>query len=121
MIDYDKVSHRGFAHYSEPETGRKGGKMLIGACGITCEVCGLLENEACEMCGCVPGTDVRVPDKQRRLKAQMGFICEVLECAAKKKIDFCFKCREFPCEIYYSQGEYGEGFPFSKEFLDKFK
>ena len=104
--------------------------MLIGACGITCEVCKLLEEGACEMGGCVAGTDERVPEKQKKAKAELGIICDSLECAARKKIDYCFKCEEFPCKIYYGQtmpekyaspGMEYKPFPFSKEFLDRFK
>lgn len=104
--------------------------MLIGACSMVCEVCKLLEDNACEMCGCVPGTDERVPEKQMRMKAVVGTICPILECASKKKVDFCFKCPEFPCENFYahempemyaSPGMKYKPFPFSREFLDRFK
>jgi len=95
--------------------------MLVAACGIACEVCKLLRDEACEMCGCVPGPDERVPKKQQLILAELGFVCKVLDCASKKKLDYCFKCEEFPCEIFYTQGEYGQGFPFSRGFLERFK
>jgi len=97
---------------------------------MVCGVCKLLEDNACEMCGCVPGTDKRVPEKQMRMKAVVGTICPILECASKKKVDFCFKCPEFPCENFYahempemyaSPGMKYKPFPFSREFLDRFK
>lgn len=104
--------------------------MLVAVCGMVCEVCKLYKDEACEMCGCVPGTDERVPDKQRRMKAEMGTTCPILECASKRGIDYCFKCPEFPCEIYYAQempekyaspGMKYKPFPFRPEFLARFK
>ena len=104
--------------------------MLTGACGMVCGACKLLSEEACEMCGCVPGTDERVPDKQRRMKAELGSICSILECAAQKRVDYCFKCREFPCRNFYAHempekyatpGEEYKPFPFNREFLNRFK
>ena len=95
--------------------------MLVAACGMACQVCKLMRDEACEMCGCVPGNDEKVSDKQKLIQAELGFICLILDCASKKKLDYCFKCDEFPCDIYYTQGEYGRGFPFSREWLEKFK
>lgn len=104
--------------------------MLVAVCGLACEVCKLLRDNACEMCGCVPGTDERVREKQRRMEAELGSICTILECASKKKVDFCFKCPEFPCESFYahempekyaSPGMKYKPFPYRREFLDRFK
>jgi len=103
---------------------------MIAVCGMACDVCKLLENEACEMGGCCPGTDESVPERQRRMKEELGTTCPILECAAKRGIDYCFKCPDFPCEVYYAQemperyaspGMKYKPFPYREEFLAKFK
>jgi len=41
--------------------------------------------------------------------------CPVLECAIKNKVDYCFRCEKFPCDVHYL------GFPYAKELLDTWK
>ena len=99
--------------------------MLIGACGIACEYCPLLAKGKCEMGGCVAGTDEKAPEKLEKLKAA-GKTCEVLECAINKRVDYCLRCKEFPCDIHYRQNPYCEVLldyvkDFSTECKGKFK
>ena len=73
--------------------------MLVAACGIACEVCKLLRDEACEMCGCVPGTDEKVPEKQKLILAELGFVCKVLDCASKKNWTILSSARNSPARF----------------------
>lgn len=84
---------------------------MPAACGIACEVCGLLETCG----GCLPGTDPKAPERAEEIKKMMGLPCPVLECAIKKEVDYCLRCSEFPCETHY------KGIPYSKTLLDIFK
>jgi hypothetical protein len=78
---------------------------------MACEVCKFKE-----MCGgCVPGTDAKAPARLERLKG-MGFSCSVLECAMNRKVDYCLRCEDFPCDVHYQAG-----LPYSKKLLDTFK
>ncbi|RLI05418.1 hypothetical protein DRO26_02260 [Candidatus Bathyarchaeota archaeon] len=87
--------------------------MLIGACGIACEVCRCYVENVCP--GCTSGKDAA--QKLEKQKQTLGFTCPVLECAFKQKIDYCMKnCKEFPCKVFYEAE-----FPFSKKFLDAMK
>lgn len=88
---------------------------MPSACGIACEVCIFPEKELCPVGRCVPGTDPKAPEKLEKLIAVTGHPCLILECAIKKKIDHCFRCEDFPCDIHYKQGIY------SKNLLDMMK
>ncbi|RLC72475.1 MAG: hypothetical protein DRI26_02870, partial [Chloroflexi bacterium] len=39
-----------------------------------------------------------------------------LECAMKKGVDYCLRCKEFPCELLYRSE-----IPYSKRLLDLIK
>lgn len=86
---------------------------MPGACGIACEVCGLHEKGMCP--GCAPGTDPRAPEFVEILKG-LGISCPVLECTIKNKVDHCFRCEKFPCDVHY-QAE----MPYTKKLLDAWK
>ncbi len=89
---------------------------MPGACGIACEVCGFLARGVCLTGeGCVAGTDPKAPERLEKFKAGFGNPCLILECAINKKVDHCFRCDEFPCEIHYKQEI------FSKKLLDMIK
>jgi hypothetical protein len=45
----------------------------------------------------------------------LGMSCPVLECAIKNKVDYCFRCEKFPCDVHYL------GFPYAKALLDTWK
>lgn len=89
---------------------------MPGACGIACEVCSFPEKGLClTIDRCVPGTDPKAPEKLEKFKAATGHPCPILECAIKKKVDYCGKCDEFPCEVHYKAEIY------SKKLLDLIK
>ena len=88
---------------------------MPAACGLACEVCGIKERVGCPLDGCVAGTDPSAPEKLAKLTAVIGHPCQVLECAMKKKVDYCTRCDEFPCEAHYQRGLYNE------KTLDMFK
>ncbi|KYH39032.1 MAG: hypothetical protein AYL30_001670 [Candidatus Hecatellales archaeon B24] len=79
---------------------------MPSACGLACEVCGLPEKGLCPIGRCVPGTDPKASEKLEKFKAVVGCPCLILECAINKKVDHCFRCNEFPCEIHYKQEIY---------------
>ena len=96
--------------------------MLIGACGIACEFCPLRAKGKCEMDGCVAGTDEKAPEKLEKLKAAGTRTCEALECAIGKKVDYCLRCPEFPCDIHYRHSPYCvELLDYIKEYHAKYK
>jgi hypothetical protein len=64
--------------------------------------------------GCAPGNDPKAPAFMETLKG-LGMSCPVLECAIKNKVDYCFKCEEFPCDVHYL------GSPYAKALLDTWK
>lgn len=85
---------------------------MTGACGINCDVCGMLK-----VCGgCVAGTDPKAQERLDKVKQMLGMPCPVLECAMKNKVDYCLSCSKFPCDLMY-QVE----MPYSKKLLDIFK
>jgi len=91
--------------------------MIIGACGITCELCPLLANGKCEMGGCLSGTDEKAPEKLEKLKAVGIKPCPLFECAVQKKVDYCLRCPEFPCELHYRHSPYCvELFDYMKDY-----
>ncbi len=95
--------------------------MPVGACGVSCDACGLLSK-----CGtCVPGTD---PRAQKKLGAQMRAInmaCPILACAVEKKVGYCTKdCAEFPCARFETGFEALQGkgpYPYSASYLNMFR
>lgn len=53
-------------------------------------------------------------ETQRRV---LGFTCPILECAFKKRVDYCSRdCPDFPCEVYYRSQ-----IPYSLSFLNIMK
>ena len=89
---------------------------MPSACGLACEVCGFPEKKLCPIDRCVAGTDPKAPEKLEKFKAAMGHPCFILECAINKKVDHCFKCDDFPCEIHYNKQKI-----YSKQLLDMIK
>ena len=89
---------------------------MPGACGLACEVCGFLPKGICPTIdGCVAGTDTKAPEKAEKFKTAMGDPCLILECAIKNKVDYCFRCDKFPCDVHYQAELY------SKKLLDMIK
>ncbi|MHA1149232.1 MAG: hypothetical protein ACTSR8_13415 [Promethearchaeota archaeon] len=87
--------------------------MQVGACGISCDVCGLKAKNICQ--GCMAGNDPNAAKKVDFLKS-IKALCPVLDCAVKKKIPFCSKdCKDFPCQIFEKE------YPFSKGYLGMYK
>ncbi|RLA94830.1 MAG: hypothetical protein DRG25_01680 [Deltaproteobacteria bacterium] len=85
--------------------------MATGACGINCSVCRLHVIGLCSTCG-----SGRSSAAENKLLAQIrifGTGCPILECAVKRKIEYCLRdCEEFPCNSFFD-GPY----PFSRSFL----
>jgi len=81
---------------------------MTAACGIACEICGLKVKGVCP--GCVAGTDPKAPERAETI------ICAVFKCAIQNKVDYCFECQKFPCDVHYEATV-----PYTKEFLDFFK
>ncbi len=89
---------------------------MPATCGLACEVCGFLAKGICLVDdGCVAGTDEKAPEKADKFKTATGHPCAILECAIKNKVDYCFRCEEFPCEVHYQQELY------SKKLLNMIK
>lgn len=88
---------------------------MPSACDLACEVCQFPEKGLCPIGRCVPGTDPRAPEKLEKFKAASGHLCAILECAINKKVDHCFRCDDFPCDIHYKQDLY------SHKLLDMIK
>jgi hypothetical protein len=90
---------------------------MPSACHNACEVCGIRERVGCPLGdGCVPGTDPKAPEKLAKFTAAMGHPCFVLECAINKKVDYCTRCDEFPCDIHYNKQQI-----YSHQLLDMLK
>ena len=85
---------------------------MPAACGIACEVCGLVETCG----GCVSGTASEAPVRAEEVREMMGAPCPVLECAIKSEVDYCLRCDKFPCELHYKWE-----IPYSKRLLDILK
>ena len=83
--------------------------MATAACGINCDICALKEHCG----GCVPGTDPKALERLVKLKEMMGDLCPALDCAIKKRIDYCLQCSEFPCQRLYKWE-----IPYSRKLLD---
>ena len=63
-------------------------KSMLAPCGMTCMVCyvHLKDKRPCEGCN---SQDKSKPDHCRK--------CKIKDCAASRKVDFCFECSSFPC------------------------
>lgn len=65
-------------------------KRLIAACGLNCEVCSahVREKNVCPGCKYFTGEESRKSCKN----------CAIRNCAAERGHDWCFECKDFPCE-----------------------
>jgi len=89
-------------------------EMKTGACGISCEVCGLHVRGICEGCG--PGTAEHQKERVEMLR-KMEVLCPVLECAVNNRIPHCSRdCKGFPCAKYKE-----DPFPFSHAYLEMYE
>ena len=74
-------------------------KVIIAACGLACNACPLMKAKKCKGCACgKTATEALLKMKP----------CPVLQCAAKKKIDYCgtsckmfTKCKKLIGKPYY--------------------
>jgi hypothetical protein len=87
-------------------------KIRIGACGVACEVCEFFNKGVCP--GCYPGTDEAAPARLEYFSKV--YRCPALDCAIKKKQDYCISCDKFPCDVHYKNE-----MPYSKGLLDGLK
>ena len=86
-------------------------KLLISYCGIVCSLCPLYRGKYKEKkCfGC------KILDE-----------CNIVKCAKKKKIKYCFYCAQFPCRLYRKgfqwdiEGEPVIWKPYSPEYVKMF-
>ncbi len=64
----------------------KGDDMQISVCGIACEKCPRMQKGICPngIEGCTP---------------KLTGPCKIKHCAVKKKVRYCFECKEFPCDL----------------------
>lgn len=87
----------------EPETP----KAMVAACGLSCMACPLMKAGACK--GCASGKEATA--EMLEMKP-----CPVLQCAAKKEIDYCGTgCEKFAeCEKLI-------GHPYAQSFMDMMK
>ena len=91
----------------EPEPPSETPKAMIGACGLSCTACPLMKAGTCK--GCASGTEAT--PELLEMKP-----CPVLQCAAKKKIDYCGTgCKKFAeCKKLI-------GHPYAQSFMDMMK
>lgn len=84
---------------------------MIGACGISCDVCGLYTKKICDGCGSgVEEISRKKVEKWRKL----GKVCPVLRCAVERNIAYCSRdCDDFPCKEFKA-GPY----PYSAGYLE---
>ncbi len=71
-------------------------KLKIGVCGLVCSKCPKYVTKECS--GCQPNE-----------------VCPLPVCAKGKGLDYCFDCKEFPCQKNYKKG------PIVSELLDHWK
>lgn len=71
-------------------------KTSHGACGISCAGCRMQLNGNCDGCGKGPRAE-----------------CEIFQCSQKKNLDFCAKCKGYPCAKIKEKGK------FSDKWLEK--
>ena len=74
---------------------------MPAACGVACEVCAL--KDACGG-GCPPGNDEEAVAARLNYIKKFGMSCPILECAARKGVDFCLRCADFPCGTHCEHG-----------------
>jgi len=87
-------------------------RIIISYCGIVCSFCplyrGEYEEKKCSGCKTIEE-------------------CKILECAKKKRIKYCFYCKEFPCDFYKKgfewdiEGEKVIWKPYSDEYIKMFE
>jgi len=97
--------------------------MAVGACGVSCDVCGLYVKGICNPCAA--GTEEAAQKKLAGQMERMGMHCPILACAVKRKVGYCSKdCDEFPCGNFESGFESVQGpgsYPYSMSYLNMFK
>ncbi|MFW6161153.1 MAG: DUF3795 domain-containing protein [Planctomycetota bacterium] len=82
-------------------------KMMVGACGLSCDACPLKKAGKCK--GCASGKEASA--KMLKMKP-----CPVLQCAAKKGIDYCGTgCKK------YADCKKLIGRPYAQSFMDTMK
>jgi len=88
-----------------PESSAQKPAAMVAACGISCTACPLMKAGKCK--GCATGTGA----SPEMLKKKT---CPVLQCAAKKKIEYCGTgCKMFTkCKKLIGQ-------PYAKAYLEK--
>lgn len=82
-------------------------KAKVGACGLCCETCPLMNTEKCKGCGAAKAVSAEMVEKKA---------CPVLSCAKTKDIEYCGTgCAKFM--------ECGKliGRPYAKEFMEMMK
>lgn len=60
--------------------------MKISVCSVYCERCPKFVKGQCSGCSANP-------------------VCKIPQCAERKKVEFCFDCKEFPCKLHYYRAE----------------
>ncbi|OGE81357.1 MAG: hypothetical protein A2Y39_01340 [Candidatus Delongbacteria bacterium GWF2_40_14] len=60
--------------------------MKIAVCGIACEKCPMMAKKEC-------------PNGEKGCTPRLNKFCKIATCAFEKKVNLCFECKEFPCEI----------------------
>ncbi len=91
----------------EPGTPDETPKAMVAACGLSCMACPLMKAGTCK--GCASGKEAT--PEMLEMKP-----CPVLQCAAKKQIDYCGTgCEKFAeCEKLI-------GHPYAQSFMDMMK
>lgn len=88
---------------------------MIGACGLSCDHCGLLVAGICTTCG--SGTSEEAKQKLQFQQQNLGLTCGPLACAVEKGVPYCSRdCADFPC-AKYEKGPY----PHSQAYLDVYR
>ena len=97
--------------------------MPVGACGVSCDVCGLYVKGICRPCAA--GTDEGAKEKLDGQMQRMGMHCPILACAVERKISYCLRdCSDFPCSKFESGFESTQGpgpYPYSSSYLNMFR
>jgi len=87
-------------------------KIRIGACGVACEICVFYKKGVCP--GCLPGNDEGAPARLEFFSKV--YRCPTMDCAIKRKVDYCLNCDKMPCDILYK-----DEMPYSRKLLDGLK
>ena len=72
--------------------------MIESRCGVLCEKCSYRQKANCK--GCI---EINKPF--------WGESCPIKSCCEEKKLEFCGKCNDFPCQTlhdYSYEEEYGD-------------